>query len=223
MRESMSGRSKGPHKASGDAGDDDQNDGHAQDQHAIVQCIAPRSTKSSGDAGDDHAHPAPHGASSGSGVGAMPLLGLEPSITEKAGQNPAIVGDIARLASGAPLLGTSTSQVLEISRGSSKKRSPESICYPKLLRENGPPSGGKSRKTVRVGGRVCYLVVAGFAGAPLVCFAASATARCRPFLPKTHSGSCAGAYSPQTSQMKSSFAIFASNSFNAMPIRADAQ
>jgi hypothetical protein len=52
--------------------------------------------------------------------------------------------------------GTSTSQVLEISWGSSQKRFPESICYPKLLRKNGPSLGGKSRKTVRVEGRVCY-------------------------------------------------------------------
>ncbi|VWX49026.1 hypothetical protein NOVOSPHI9U_20200 [Novosphingobium sp. 9U] len=53
-----------------------------------------------------------------------------------------------------PLLGTSTSQVLEISGGSSKKRSPESICYPKLLPENGPLSGRKSRETVSAEGRV---------------------------------------------------------------------
>ena len=78
------------------------------------------------------------------------------SAIEKAGQNSTLPGDLDHPPRHTPLLGTSTSQVLEISRGSSKKRSPESICYPKLLRENGPSSGRKSRKTVPVESRVCY-------------------------------------------------------------------
>ncbi|WP_216365664.1 hypothetical protein, partial [Sphingobium sp. SA916] len=72
------------------------------------------------------------------------LLGLElapPLDIEKTGQNRSDLSDLDGPPCYAPLLGTSTSQVLEISRGSPKKRSPESICYPKLLRENGPSSG----------------------------------------------------------------------------------
>jgi hypothetical protein len=91
----------------------------------------------------------------GSGV----LLGLEPQTSlslENAGQNLSHLADLDGQPCHAPLLGTSTSQVLEISRGSSKKRSPESICYTKLLRENGPSSGRKSRKTAPIEDRVCY-------------------------------------------------------------------
>jgi len=91
--------------------------------------------------------------------GSSVLLGLEPQTSlspENAGQNLSHFADLDSQPCYAPLLGTSTSQVLEISRGSSKKRSPESICYPKLLRENGPSSGQKSRKIVSVEGRVCY-------------------------------------------------------------------
>mgnify|MGYP001039952170 CR=1 FL=1 len=101
----------------------------------IVEGITPRSKGSSEGAGDDE------------GIG--PLLGLELTSIENTGQKPAISEDSNRTHRRAPLLGTSTSQVLEIPRGSSKKRSPESICYPKLLRENGPSSGRISRKTMR--------------------------------------------------------------------------
>jgi len=88
--------------------------------------------------------------------GAGPLPGLEPLATEKAGHNHESNETVGQPTGLGPLPGTSTSQVLEISRGSSKKRSPESICYPKLLRENGPSSGRKSHKIVRVEGRFCY-------------------------------------------------------------------
>ena len=84
-----------------------------------------------------------------------PLPGLEPLGIEKAGHNSTANADLDHQPCYAPLPGTSTSQVIEISRGSSRKRSPESICYPKLLRENGPSSGRKSRKTASVEGRVC--------------------------------------------------------------------
>jgi len=87
------------------------------------------------------------------------LLGLEPTrplSIEKAAQNPSDLTDLDSQLCYAPLLGTSTSQVLEISRGSSKERSPESICYPKLLLENGPSSGRKPRQIVPVDDRVCY-------------------------------------------------------------------
>ena len=97
------------------------------------------------------------------------LLALEPQSTpdiEKEGENLPCLTDLGRQPCYAPLLGTSTSQVLEISRGSSKKRSPESICYPKLLRENGPSSGRKSRKTVPVESRVCYLAFTPDVGHP---------------------------------------------------------
>lgn len=55
-----------------------------------------------------------------------------------------------------PLLGTSTSQVLEVSWGSLERRSPESVCYNNLLRENGPSSARKSRNTVRFESSGCY-------------------------------------------------------------------
>jgi hypothetical protein len=55
-----------------------------------------------------------------------------------------------------PSSGTSYSQSIENARGSSKRRSPESVCYDKLLRENGPSSDRKSRKTVLIEGSVCY-------------------------------------------------------------------
>ncbi len=37
-----------------------------------------------------------------------------------------------------------------------ERRSPESGCYDKMLRENGPSSGRKSRQTVRSGSPICY-------------------------------------------------------------------
>ena len=102
-------------------------------------------TSSSGAAADGH-----------DGDGSSALLGLEPSPTEKAGENPARPEDSNRVDLLAPLLGTTYSQGIENARGSSKERSPESVCYGKLLRESGPSSGQKSRKTVRVEDRVCY-------------------------------------------------------------------
>jgi hypothetical protein len=85
-----------------------------------------------------------------------PLLGITSSAIptiEKAGDFQIEPNDDAGIPLRSPLLGTSTSQGIENSRGSSERRSPESICYPKLLRENGPASGRKSRKIAPVEGR----------------------------------------------------------------------
>ena len=89
--------------------------------------------------------------------GAVPLLGLESITTEKTGFISVHIEDSNQSHCYAPLLGTTASQSIEISRGSSKKRSPESICYAKLLREDGPSSGQKSRKTVPAEDGDCYL------------------------------------------------------------------
>ena len=73
----------------------------------------------------------------------MPLLELEPSNppnTEITGEKSVMSKDSNQNPRLAPLLGTITSQVIEISRGSSERRSPESVCYEKLLRENDPSS-----------------------------------------------------------------------------------
>lgn len=88
---------------------------------------------------------------------ASALLGLEPPAVEKAGENSNSQPDPASSTCYAPLLGTTLSQSIDNAGGSSEKRSPESICYPKLLRENGLSSGRKPSKTVPVEGRVCYL------------------------------------------------------------------
>ena len=90
--------------------------------------------------------------------GSSVLLELEPQqtpIIEKSEQNPTALTDLDNQPCYAPLLGTSYSQSTEITEGSSKRRSPESVCYNKLLRESGPSSGRKSQKTVNVGGRDC--------------------------------------------------------------------
>jgi hypothetical protein len=91
------------------------------------------------------------------GEGSGSLLGLEPTSAENTGQNPVIDEDSnlqpapePRLA---PLLGTSYSQSIENAGGSSNRRSPEGVCYDKLLRENGPSSVRKSLKTVLTEGR----------------------------------------------------------------------
>ena len=53
--------------------------------------------------------------------------------------------------------GTSTSQVLDISRDSLKRRPPESICYPNLLRENGHHRPGNPEGPAICGGN-CRVV-----------------------------------------------------------------
>jgi hypothetical protein len=106
---------------------------------------APTNTASS-DADEDR---------SGSGA----LLGLEqpaPLDIEKAGQNSSDLTDLDSQPCYAPLLGTICSHLVENTGKSSDRRSPESVCYDKLLRENGPSSGEKFRKTVSVEGRDCY-------------------------------------------------------------------
>lgn len=57
---------------------------------------------------------------------------------------------------GSPLLGTIASQSVEISRGSSERRSPESVCYEKLLRENDPSSPVTPQKITTSDARDCY-------------------------------------------------------------------
>lgn len=87
------------------------------------------------------------------------LLGLEPSAIEKAGENSTMPKDSNPSTCYAPLLGTICSHPVENTGLSSGRRCPESVCYDKLLREHGPTSGRKSRKTVSVEGRGCYLAI----------------------------------------------------------------
>ncbi|WP_242770418.1 hypothetical protein [Sphingopyxis sp. YF1] len=76
-------------------------------------------------------------------------------VTTSAVPSPAQVGSATSVMLD-PLLGTSYSQSIENARGSSERRSPESVCYDKLLRENDQSSGGKSRKNVLIERRDCY-------------------------------------------------------------------
>jgi len=85
-----------------------------------------------------------------------PLLALEPTCAGKPQENITTMEDSNRSPDSAPLLGTSYSQSIENARGSSERRSPESVCYDKLLRENDQSSGGKSRKNVLIERRDCY-------------------------------------------------------------------
>lgn len=87
---------------------------------------------------------------------AVPLLGLEPPAVEKAGENSNSQADPASPTCYAPLLGTILSQSIENAGGSSERRSPESVCHDKLLRESGRSLGRKSQKTVRSDSPVCY-------------------------------------------------------------------
>ena len=89
-------------------------------------------------------------------IDAGPLLRLESETTENCGVNPPPTEDSNQPPRLSPLLGTSYSQSGRNAGGSSKKRSPESVRYEKLLRESGPSSGGKSRKPVLIEGRGCY-------------------------------------------------------------------
>ena len=85
------------------------------------------------------------------------LLALKLTCAEKPQENIGAARDSNRSTNSAPLLGTSYSQSVENAGGSLKKRSPESVCYKKLLRENGPSLAGKSQKTVRYGAHDCYI------------------------------------------------------------------
>lgn len=87
----------------------------------------------------------------------MPLLGLELTNTENKQENVSQIEDSNQQAMLAPLLGTSYSQSIENARGSSERRSPESVCYGKLLQANAPSSSGKSRNSVVPDARGCYL------------------------------------------------------------------
>jgi hypothetical protein len=55
-----------------------------------------------------------------------------------------------------PLLGTIASQSVENTERSSPRRSSQRVCYKKLLRDDAPPSHGKSQNTVIGEGRDCY-------------------------------------------------------------------
>jgi integrase len=87
---------------------------------------------------------------------AGPLPGLEPVSIEKAEHNQVSTGAIDLPTGLGPLPGTSFSQRIENAGGSSERRSPERVCYDKLLREDGPSSPGKSQKTVLHRPRGCY-------------------------------------------------------------------
>jgi hypothetical protein len=86
---------------------------------------------------------------------AGPLPRLEPLGIEKAEQNSTADADLDQQPCYAPLPGTIYSQSVENAGGSSQRRSPERVCYEKLLREDDPPSGRKPRKTAVVEGRCC--------------------------------------------------------------------
>jgi hypothetical protein len=83
------------------------------------------------------------------------LLGLEPSGTEKAGEN-APLPDQGLEPGPHPLLGTSTSESIEILGKSSARRSSERGCYGFLLRFGAHSRGLTSGKVVRNGPRGCY-------------------------------------------------------------------
>ena len=99
--------------------------------------------------------PASSADASENGSGSVPLPGLEPLALAKEGRNSTDNAELDHQSCYAPIPGTSYSQSVENAGGSSNGRSPERICYEKLLREQGPPSGRKSRKTVLVEGRDC--------------------------------------------------------------------
>jgi len=87
---------------------------------------------------------------------AAPPPALKPAFIVKAEPNHVSIGVIGQPTGLDPLPGTSYSQSIENARGSSKRRSPESVRYGELLRENGTWSGQKSPKTATVEDRICY-------------------------------------------------------------------
>ena len=87
---------------------------------------------------------------------AAPPPALKPAFIVKAEPNHVSIGVIGQPTGLDPLPGTSYSQSIANARGSSKRRSPESVRYDELLRENGTWSGQKSPKTATVEDRICY-------------------------------------------------------------------
>ena len=88
------------------------------------------------------------------------LLALEPQSTpdiEKEGENLPCLTDLGRQPCYAPLLGTICSQSIDNAGGSSKGRSPESVCYTELLHSPGHQSSPNPRKTAVNRGEGCYL------------------------------------------------------------------
>jgi hypothetical protein len=100
--------------------------------------------------------PLAHHGASGDGNEVMSLPSLKSADTDDIEQSQALLEGSDSSPSLGPLPGTSFSQSIENARGSSEKRSPESVCYDELLRENGSSSGGKSRKIDPVEDRICY-------------------------------------------------------------------
>ncbi|NTZ43351.1 hypothetical protein G7A66_09695 [Altererythrobacter sp. SALINAS58] len=92
--------------------------------------------------------------------GAGPLLGLEPATTENTAENLIQMKDSNQQPLLAPLLGTNAYQRTETLEKSSHRRSPESVCYGKLLREDGLTSSPKAQETVTYEHRGCYLAPA---------------------------------------------------------------
>ena len=91
------------------------------------------------------------------GDGSMPLLGLELTAVVNTGQYLTASEDSNPSPLLAPLLGTSTSEIVANARKSSPRRSPKRVCYAELLQDDGPSSPRTSQKTVLNGGRDAHL------------------------------------------------------------------
>ena len=88
--------------------------------------------------------------------GSMPLLGLELTTIENKQENSDLTEDSNQQAMLAPLLGTITPQHTESLGKSSQRRSPERVCYGKLLRLNGRTSPPKPQEPVNAEAGSCY-------------------------------------------------------------------
>jgi len=86
----------------------------------------------------------------------MPLLGLEPATTEKAGENLPMSKDSNNPPRCFPLLGTKLSEHSESKEKSSSRRSEKRVCYGSLLRNRRAKSGLTPGETNRNGSRDCY-------------------------------------------------------------------
>ena len=135
----------------------------ANDQGSSPQNIdqRPEEPASSADRDDrddrQDAFAEPSGDASQERDGAVPLLGLEPATAENTGFNsktPEVRVLPPRLA---PLLGTRLLESAENLGKSSTRRSPERLCYGKLLRETDQSSPAKPQRTVLDGSRGCDL------------------------------------------------------------------
>ena len=82
------------------------------------------------------------------GEDVSPLLALEPTDFEKPAENPCQTKDSNQSPRLAPLLGTSTSEIVENAGKSSSGRSPTRACYSSLLQDGERLSPANSQKTV---------------------------------------------------------------------------